>query len=257
MTILQYPCKLRLPSAGFLPVLVTLLMYHSSLLSDSPSSSSSSSCSSSSTCTSSPLPPSAEHLLAGPSSSSSARASWLASWLQASPPHQHSGQGERRRRASGGAEGSSMCVMNSEQRRLTEMLNELQTTEELDPGRLALQQIWMRDNHNLTGVCPTFRPGGYPSLPGLEQQSMCPWTLEQNYRTDRFPRLLWFARCMCGHCQASEYTGSGNLYTCVPLYHRVAVIREVCQDGQLHFRWGRESVPVGCVCAHPTARQVP
>ncbi|KAL8591299.1 hypothetical protein ACOMHN_041640 [Nucella lapillus] len=229
---------LQLPSTGFLPVLFILLVYHSSLLTVSPSLSQL--CPSSPTCRA--------WMSSHPERQTSARGSWLASWFQFA--HNRRGSGV-------GAMASSLCVMNSEQQQLTEMLNELQTVEELDPGRLALQQIWMRDNHNLTGVCPTFRPGGYPSLPGLEQQSMCPWTLEHNYRTDRFPRLLWFARCMCGHCQASEYTGSGNLYTCVPLYHRVAVIREVCLGGQLHFRWGRESVPVGCVCAHPTARQVP
>ena len=165
----------------------------------------------------------------------------------------------RRVGAGVGAAAGALCVLNRQQQQLTEMLNELQTVEELDPGRLALQQIWMRDNHNLTGVCPTFRPGGYPYLPRLERQSLCPWTLEQNYRTDRFPRLLWFARCLCGHCagSAAPYGATATLFSCVPLYHRVAVIREVCQDGEIHFRWGRESVPVGCVCAHPTARQVP
>ena len=180
-------------------------------------------------------------------------------WWGDQPP-EGEGAGTRVRAGAGaGAAAGELCVLNREQQRLTEMLNELQTVEELDPGRLALQQIWMRDNHNLTGVCPTFRPGGYPYLPGLERQSLCPWTLEQNYRTDRFPRLLWFARCLCGHCTGGTrgFGGAANLYSCVPLYHRVAVIREVCQDGEIHFRWGRESVPVGCVCAHPTARQVP
>lgn len=158
------------------------------------------------------------------------------------------------RRRSIGAEAARLCRPSSDQQRLADMLNMMESLEQLDPANLNTMLL-LRGQHNLSGICPTFQAS--EPLVGLENQSLCPWTLEENYQADRFPRLLYYARCICGHCSGPGW-GETTMhpYSCIPLYHRVAVIREVCIENQIHFRWDRESVPVGCVCAHPPTRQV-
>ncbi|XP_025091414.1 uncharacterized protein LOC112562384 [Pomacea canaliculata] len=147
-----------------------------------------------------------------------------------------------------------VCQPSTEQQRLVQMLNMMESVEHINPENLE-QLIRSGGQHNLSAVCPAFRP---TDRTGLESQSLCPWTLEENYEVNRFPRLLMFARCICGHCRGAGWgNGPPTLYSCVPLYHRVAVIRETCgPSGEVHFRWDRESIPVGCVCAHPPARRV-
>nr|KAG5686432.1 hypothetical protein BaRGS_017700 [Batillaria attramentaria] len=77
---------------------------------------------------------------------------------------------------------SQTCRPSSDQQRLAEMLNVMETLEQLDPENLN-QLMRIRAQHNLTGVCPTFQPS--EQLRGLEHQSLCPWTLEENYQVTR------------------------------------------------------------------------
>ena len=89
----------------------------------------------------------------------------------------------------------------------------------------------------------------------LRLRSVCPWDLSDDHDSNRFPKTIQKAVCMCANCIDPSSNELNENQSCTPVYYPMPVLRRTgCKDGVATFEPRYEQVPVACDCKFPKKR---
>lgn len=89
----------------------------------------------------------------------------------------------------------------------------------------------------------------------MKEQSMCKWTYEVEYRSDRYPNYLSQVKCQSCECGINLPVTKPPLfilYECQPVVSmRPVLVKGTCLDDSIYYQWTPSLEPVteSCVCA--------
>lgn len=101
----------------------------------------------------------------------------------------------------------------------------------------------------ISKACPnTTVKGNYP----LMARSSCPWFLETDRNTNRYPVEIVYANTRCKH----GCIGSDGHMTCERIQLPVYVLKRVgCRKGVNHYQEERILLPIAYTCAEPREKE--
>nr|XP_045012907.1 interleukin-17A [Jaculus jaculus] len=86
-------------------------------------------------------------------------------------------------------------------------------------------------------------------------RSTSPWNLQRNEDPERFPSVIWEAKCRHLGCVNAEGKVDHHMNS-VPIQQEILVLRREPQNCPLSFRLEKMLVAVGCTCVTPIIRHV-
>ncbi|XP_008823436.1 interleukin-17A [Nannospalax galili] len=86
-------------------------------------------------------------------------------------------------------------------------------------------------------------------------RSTSPWTLHRNEDPERYPSVIWEAKCRHLGCVSAEGKVDYHLNS-VPIQQEILVLRREPQHCPVSFRLEKMMVAVGCTCVTPIVRKV-
>ncbi|KAM7137152.1 interleukin-17A isoform 2-T2 [Molossus nigricans] len=86
-------------------------------------------------------------------------------------------------------------------------------------------------------------------------RSTSPWDLHSNVDPERYPRVIWEAKCRHLYCISPEGKMDHHLNS-VPIQQEIMVLRREPQHCPHSFRLEKMLVNVGCTCVTPIVRHV-
>ncbi|XP_016002791.1 interleukin-17A [Rousettus aegyptiacus] len=86
-------------------------------------------------------------------------------------------------------------------------------------------------------------------------RSTSPWTFHQNKDTERYPSVIWEAKCRHLYCVNAEGKVDHHLNS-VPIQQEILVLRRQPQHCPNSFQLEKMLVNVGCTCVTPIVRHM-
>uniref|UniRef100_A0A452RXF1 Interleukin-17A n=1 Tax=Ursus americanus TaxID=9643 RepID=A0A452RXF1_URSAM len=86
-------------------------------------------------------------------------------------------------------------------------------------------------------------------------RSTSPWNLHRNEDPERYPSVIWEAKCRHLGCVSAEGTVNYHMNS-VPIQQEILVLRRESQHCPHSFRLEKMLVAVGCTCVTPIVRHV-
>ncbi|ELV09927.1 Interleukin-17A [Tupaia chinensis] len=87
------------------------------------------------------------------------------------------------------------------------------------------------------------------------KRSTSPWTLHRNEDPERYPPVIWEAKCRHLGCVDAEGKVNHHMNS-VPIQQEILVLRRESQHCPRSFRLEKILVTVGCTCVTPIVRHV-
>ncbi|ESO97547.1 hypothetical protein LOTGIDRAFT_152638 [Lottia gigantea] len=132
---------------------------------------------------------------------------------------------------------------------LIESLTEIKRNKSfLIPVQESIYEVCDRRKSEIPFVTPTNCPENVTSRRGgkLNQRSVCPWDMVQEYLPGYFPSVINVARCrLCERC-----SGVNSTTSCQPIVYRIPVLKLTgCVSGFYTYEKKYKKRAVGCTCA--------
>nr|AHB64322.1 IL17A protein [Sus scrofa] len=96
---------------------------------------------------------------------------------------------------------------------------------------------------------PARRPSDY------SKRSTSPWTLQRNEDPERYPSVIWEAKCSHSGCINAEGKEDHHMNS-VPIQQEILVLRREPRHCPNSFRLEKVMVTVGCTCVTPIVRHI-
>ena len=77
----------------------------------------------------------------------------------------------------------------------------------------------------------------------VNERSICPWTMEEDFESNRYPTVFRYAKCGCTTCQ-----GLGSNFECVPVLQTRLVMRRKRVKNNISLIPEHIELPVACTC---------
>nr|XP_031544224.1 interleukin-17A [Vicugna pacos] len=87
------------------------------------------------------------------------------------------------------------------------------------------------------------------------KRSTSPWTLHRNEDPERYPSVIWEAKCSHSGCVNAKGKVDHHMNS-VPIQQEILVLRREPQHCPHSFRLEKMLVAVGCTCVTPIVRHV-
>ncbi|XP_029801342.1 interleukin-17A [Suricata suricatta] len=87
------------------------------------------------------------------------------------------------------------------------------------------------------------------------RRSTSPWSLHRNEDPERYPSVIWEAKCLHWGCVNAEGKEEHHMNS-VPIQQEILVLRRESQHCPHSFQLEKMLVTVGCTCVTPIVRHV-